>query len=94
MVFNVRICHIFFWDFCCSEILDIHIFFKSSFFGACEGISYSFQKGFSNNVSYAPIGYHLTFALKGFVTLDPDRSFDHNLCIWGLNEQCESTLSI
>jgi hypothetical protein len=41
-------------------------------------ISYNSQKDLSIGVSHAPIGYHLTPALKGFVILNPNFSFDHN----------------
>jgi hypothetical protein len=56
-------------------------------------IHYSSQKDISNGVSH-PIRYHLTPALKGFVTLDHNIFFDHKLCISSLNEQCENILGI
>jgi hypothetical protein len=47
---------------------------------------------------HAPIKVHLAPTLRGFVVnsqisnLNPNPSFDHNLCILNLNEYCESTL--
>ncbi len=88
------------WDFYCPKTLNVHIFFKSTFLEHAKVISYNPQKDLSNNVLHAPIGDHLTFALKGFMVenqisnliLGP--SFDHNSCISGLNEQCEGILNI
>ncbi len=63
-------------------------------------IFYSLQKDLCNGVLHALIINHLTPNLRGFVVgsqilnliLNP--SFDHNSCIWGLNEQWEGTLGI
>jgi len=47
---------------------------------------------------HAPIEVHLAPTLRGFVVnsqipnLNPNPSFDNNLCILNLNEYCESTL--
>ncbi len=47
---------------------------------------------------HVPIEVHLAPILKRFVVnsqipnLNPNTSFDHNLCILNLNEYCESTL--
>jgi hypothetical protein len=55
-------------------------------------ISYNVQKDLFNGVLHAPIKYHLIPSLRGFVVgsqifnLILDLSFDHNLCILGLNE--------
>jgi hypothetical protein len=54
-------------NFYYPKTLDDHIFFKLSFFEHTMAISYSFQKDLSNSVLHAPIGDHLTLALKGFV---------------------------
>jgi hypothetical protein len=50
-----------FWNFWCLYI------FKSTLFGTCDTISYSFQKDFSNGILHTPIGDHFTLTLKGFV---------------------------
>jgi len=61
-------------------------------------IFYTIQKDLSNDVWHAPIGAHLTFALKGFVVtnqiinLSPNPFLNHNSCISSLNEQCEGSL--
>jgi len=74
-------------NFGCSYLSQI------KFLEHAINIYYSSQKDLSNGVS-CPIRYHLTRALKGFVTLDRNIFFDHNLCILGLNEQCGSILGI
>ncbi len=63
-------------------------------------IFYIPQKDLSNDVRNAPIGPHLTPTFKGFMVrsqiLNLIRTlfFNHNSCTLGLNELCESTLSI
>jgi hypothetical protein len=48
---------------------------------------------------HAPIEVHLVPTLKRFVVnnqipnLNPNPSFDHNLCILNLNKYCENTLN-
>jgi hypothetical protein len=55
-------------------------------------IFYIPKKDLSNGVLHAPIKYHFTLILRGFVVrsqignLTPNLSFDHNSCILGLNE--------
>ncbi len=81
-----------YWNFGCSKTLNAHIFFKSSLFEHARTITYSPQKDFSNGVLHAPIRYHLSPTLRGFMvqsqienlTLGP--SFDHNSCTSSLNE--------
>jgi hypothetical protein len=89
------------WDIYCPTILDIHIFFKSSFIlNHARALYDSLQKDISNGVSHVLIRNHLTLILKGFVVesqilnLVPDPSFDHNSCILGLSEQHNDILSI
>jgi hypothetical protein len=76
-----------------SQNFGCSYLFQIKFLEHAINIYYSFQKDISNGVS-RPIKYHLTLDLKGFVTLDRNIFFDHNLCISSLNEQCESILSI
>jgi hypothetical protein len=88
------------WDLCCPKALDVHIFLKSSLFGACEGTILYPQNDLSKVVLHAPIKNHWTLALRGFVigsenfNLIPALSFDHNSCILGLNEHCKNILGI
>jgi hypothetical protein len=78
--------------------LDIHIFLKFVLEHASK-ISYNFQKDLSNSALHAPIENDLTLVLRGFVVrsqvpnFTPDPSFDHNLCISGLNGHCKGTLA-
>jgi hypothetical protein len=73
---------------------------NQTFLEHAKKIFYSPQKDLSKGVLHSPIEDHLTPTLRGFmveswifnITLDP--SLDHNLCILGLNEQYEGTLSI
>ncbi len=75
-------------------------FSKQACLECTKEMSYNLQKYISNGVFHTPIKAHLTPSLKGFMvksqipSLTHDLSFDHNLCILGVNEQCGGTLSI
>jgi len=60
------------------KIWKLISFSNQIFLKHAKEISYNLQKDLSNSVSHAPIRYHLTLVLKGFGTLDPDLSYDHN----------------
>jgi hypothetical protein len=80
------------WDSCCLELWTLISLSKQACLDCTRKISYNVQKDLFNGVLHAPIKYHLIPSLRGFVVgsqifnliLDP--SFDHNLCILGLNE--------
>ncbi len=63
-----------------------------------KAIYYNPQKDILNLKYARPIEVHLAPTLKGFVVnsqipnLNPNPSFDHNLCILYLNEYCENAL--
>ncbi len=108
MVSNVCICHIFFGiptlrpqsgnpkigTILVPKLWTLISFSNQVFLELVKEIFYSFQENLSNNVLHTLIRYHLIVVIKGFVTLDPNFSFDHNWRILGLNEQCKNTLSI
>ncbi len=89
------------WDFLLSQNFGCSYLYKKKVFLECTRvISYNPQNYLSNGVLQAQIKDHLTPFLRGFVVesqifnLTPNPSFDHNLCILGLNEQCEGNLGI